>query len=53
MTLGWKPETDLTPLKVDGEFGSHVLVSEAGPVRVIPASGNWPVGQVKTILKDG
>ncbi len=43
VTLGWKPETDLTLLKVDGEVGSHILVSESGSVRVNPAGVGWPV----------
>lgn len=53
ITLGWTPETDLTLLKVEGEAGSHVLVSESGRVRVISADKNWPIVEVKTILKDG
>jgi hypothetical protein len=27
--LGWTPGVDLTLLKVDGEIGSHVLVSDS------------------------
>jgi hypothetical protein len=42
VTLGWKPETDLTLVKVDGEAGSHVLVSNSGPVRVNPLGVGWP-----------
>ena len=38
VTPGWAPETNLTPLKVDREIGSHVLVSETGPVRAIPSA---------------
>jgi hypothetical protein len=53
VTLGWAPETDLTPLKVDHDIGSHVLVSETGPVRVIPVGESWPEREVKSILKDG
>ena len=53
VTLGWAPETDLTPLKVDREIGSHVLVSETGPVRAIPVGESWPEGEVKSILDDG
>jgi hypothetical protein len=53
ITLGWAPETDLTPLKVDHDIGSHVLVSETGPVRVIPVGESWPEREVNSILKDG
>jgi hypothetical protein len=53
VTLGWAPETDLTPLKVDRKIGSHVLVSETGPVRAIPVGESWPEGEVKLILDDG
>jgi hypothetical protein len=53
VTLGWAPETDLTPLKVDDEIGSHVLVSDTGPVRVIPTAESWPEREVKPILRDG
>jgi hypothetical protein len=44
---------DLTPLKVADEIGSHVLVSETGPVRVIPFGERWSEREVKSILKDG
>jgi hypothetical protein len=50
VTLGWAPETDLTPLKVDREIGSHVLVSETGPVRAVLVG---EMREVKSILKDG
>jgi hypothetical protein len=40
-------------LQVDHEIGSHVLVSETGPVRVIPIAESWPEREVKSILKDG
>jgi hypothetical protein len=50
VTLGWAPETDLTPLKVNDEIGSHVLVSETGPV---PVGERWSEREVKSILKDG
>jgi hypothetical protein len=53
VTLGWAPETDLTPLKVDDEIGSHVLISETRPVRVIPVGESWPEPEVKSILKNG
>jgi hypothetical protein len=53
VTLGWAPETDLTPLKVADEISSHVQVSETGPVRVIPFGERWSEREVKSILKDG
>jgi hypothetical protein len=40
--FGWAPETDFTLLKVEREIGSHVLVSETGPVRVLPVGECWP-----------
>jgi hypothetical protein len=46
VTLGCAPETDLTQLKVDHEIGSHVLVSETGPVRVIPVGERWSEREV-------
>jgi hypothetical protein len=53
ITLDWQPETDLTLLPVEDEVSSHILVSESGPVRVIPAGQPWPASQVKAMLKDG
>jgi len=53
VTLDWKPETDLTLLKVDDEVSRTHLVSGGGPVRVVPASPHWPVQEVKSILRDG
>jgi hypothetical protein len=35
--LGWTPETDLTPLMVDREIGSHVLASETDPFASFPS----------------
>jgi hypothetical protein len=40
-------------LKVDDEIGSHVLVGETSPVRVIPVGERWSEREVKSILKDG
>jgi hypothetical protein len=40
-------------LKVDREIGSHVLVSETGPVRAIPVGERWSEREVKSLLKDG
>jgi hypothetical protein len=53
VTLGWKPETDLTLMPVDDEICSHMLVSESGFVRVIRAGEPWPASRVQSILKDG
>jgi hypothetical protein len=53
LTLDWRPETDLTLLKIDDELSSHALVGEGGSVRVIPAGERWPVQKVRSILKDG
>lgn len=53
MTLDWTPETELTVAKVEDDVCSHVLVGDAGTVRVIPAGESWPVREVKDALKDG
>lgn len=53
VTLDWQPETDLILLLVADEVSSHILVSESGPVRVVPAGESWPASQVKAMLKDG
>jgi hypothetical protein len=50
VTLGWVPETELTPLTADHEIGSHVLVSETGPV---PVGESWAEREVKSTRKDG
>ncbi len=47
------PSITLQPLTADDEIGSHVLVSDTGPVRVIPIAESWPEPEVKSILKDG
>jgi hypothetical protein len=55
VTLNWKPDTDLCAEHVEGEISSHVLVAAADKtrVRVIPATENWPVAEVKKVLKKG
>jgi hypothetical protein len=55
ITLRWKPETDLLVVAIDDEVSSHALVNAAdkSSVRVIPATENWPVREVKQVLKDG
>jgi hypothetical protein len=53
-TLDWRPETDLTLLKVDDdEFSSHVLLGEGGPVRVILTGEDWPIEEVRSRLQEG
>lgn len=53
LTLDWRPETELTLAPVDDAVCSHTLVSASGPVRVLRAGEQWPVSQVKSILRDG
>ena len=53
LTLGWKPETELSVVPTDDEVSSHALIGGGGKVRVIPAGENWPVREVKSILQDG
>jgi hypothetical protein len=38
VTLGWAPETDVTPLKVDHEIGTRVPVSEIAPFASFPSA---------------
>jgi hypothetical protein len=55
VTLSWTPETDLTvlPIKDAEEVATNVLLSDSGPVRVIPAGQHWPEDDVKDKLRDG
>ena len=53
LTLGWKPETELSVVPTDDEVSSHALIGEGGKVRVIPGGESWPVRKVKSVLKDG
>jgi hypothetical protein len=53
LTLGWKPETELSVVPSDDGVSSHALIGGGGKVRVIAAGENWPVREVKSILKDG
>ena len=55
VTLNWRPETDLKLIHIDDEVSSHALISEDdnSRVRVLSASENWPVTDVRTQLKDG
>jgi hypothetical protein len=47
LTLGWKPETELSVVS------SHALIGGGGKVRVIPAGESWPITEVNSILKNG
>jgi hypothetical protein len=55
VTLNWRPDTDLKLVHIDDEISSHALISagDNSRVRVLPTSENWPVTDVKTMLKDG
>jgi hypothetical protein len=54
-TLNWQPDTDLKLVRIDDAVSSHALVSadDNTSVRVIPAGEQWPVREVKGMLKDG
>jgi hypothetical protein len=55
VTLNWRPDTELTLVHIDDEISSHALISASdnSRVRVLPKSENWPVKEVKTMLKEG
>jgi len=55
VTLNWQPGTDLKLVRIDDEVSSHSLVSadDNSSVRVLPLGEQWPVKQVKGILKEG
>ena len=55
VTLNWQPDADLKVVRIDDDVSSHALISASdnSRVRVIPASENWPVSDVRIILKDG
>jgi hypothetical protein len=55
LTLGWAPTTVLEVSQIDDEFCSHALVdkTDGSRVRVIEASKDWPVQQVRQSLKKG
>jgi hypothetical protein len=55
MTLQWLPTTELGVSAIDDEFCSHALIDrETGSrVRVIEASAEWPVAEVRQSLKEG
>ena len=64
LTLNWLPTTDLHVRKlvtdlhvseISDEFCSHALIDQAdgSRVRVIKASKDWPVEQVRRFMKKG
>jgi hypothetical protein len=55
VTLNWRPDTDLTLVRIDDEVSSHALISagDNSTVRVLPLGEDWPVREVKGILRDG
>src|SRR6516162_7493297 len=55
LTLNWLPTTDLRVSEIADEFCSHALIDQTGGsrVRVIEASKNWPVEQVRRSMKKG
>jgi len=55
ITLGWLPTTELSVSEIDDAFCSHVLVnpSDRSRIRVIEASRDWPVEQVRKFFKNG
>jgi hypothetical protein len=55
VTLQWLPTTELRVSEISDEFCSHTLLDEkdGSRVRVIEASTDWPVAQVRRSLKEG
>ncbi|MCK1625914.1 hypothetical protein IVA98_22645 [Bradyrhizobium sp. 160] len=53
LTLGWKPETELTVVEVADEVATHELLGGGARVRARPFGEVWPAGDVKDALKDG
>ena len=55
LTLNWLPTTDLRVSEISDEFCSHALIDRAdgSRVRVIKASKDWPVEQVRRFMKKG
>jgi hypothetical protein len=55
ITINWRPDTDLKLVHIDDEISSHALISASdnSRVRVLPANENWPVREVKNLLKEG
>jgi hypothetical protein len=55
ITINWRPDTDLKLVHIDDEISSHALISASDDsrVRVLPTNENWPVKEVKNLLKEG
>ena len=55
VTLNWQPDADLKLVRIVDDVASHALVSatDNSRVRVIAASEDWPVGEVRDSLKRG
>lgn len=55
LTLGWSPTTVLEVSQIDDALCSHALIDKTNGsrVRVIKASKDWPVQQVRQSLKKG
>ena len=54
-TLQWLATTELRVSAISDEFCSHTLIDQkdGSRVRVIDASTDWPVAQVRQSLKEG
>ena len=52
-TLQWLPTTELRVSAISDEFCSHTLIDQkdGSRVRVIEASNDWPVAQVRRSLR--
>ena len=55
LTLDWLPTTNLRVSEITDEFCSHALIdqTDGSRVRVIEASKDWPVEQVRRSMKKG
>jgi hypothetical protein len=55
LTLNWLSTTDLRVSEIADEFCSHALIdqTDGSRVRVIEASKDWPVEQVRRSMKKG
>jgi hypothetical protein len=53
ITLGWRPDTDITVKVIEDDVCSHMLVSDCGPVRAIRGGERWPAPVVRSVLKGG
>ena len=52
ITLGWKPETELRLIRIDGDVSELALVTDGdtGRVRVLPEGESWREGAVQADL---